>query len=75
MTNSPLFPELKPVTIEDRALFTEYFSRFPAEACELTFANIFIETALHDTDAQSLAGQIRFDFANVHQALSPARVK
>jgi uncharacterized protein len=42
LTNPPLFPELKPVAIEDRALFMEYFSRFPAEACEMTFANMFI---------------------------------
>lgn len=38
----PLFPELKPVGLEDGPLIREFFSRFPSEACEMTFANIYI---------------------------------
>ncbi len=38
----PLFPELKPVGLGDGPLIGEFFSRFPSEACEMTFANIYI---------------------------------
>ncbi len=38
----PLFPELKPVGLEDGPLIRDFFSRFPSEACEMTFANIYI---------------------------------
>jgi hypothetical protein len=38
----PLFPDLKPVGLEDGPLIRDFFSRFPSEACEMTFANIYI---------------------------------
>jgi uncharacterized protein len=38
----PEFPLLKEVGLEDRPLFMDALSRFPSEACEMTFANIFI---------------------------------
>lgn len=38
----PLFPELKPVGLEDGPLIRDFFSRFPSEACEMTFANVYI---------------------------------
>ncbi len=31
-----------PVTINDRALFADYFSRFPQEICEMTFTNMLL---------------------------------
>ncbi len=40
--NEPVFPDLKPVGLEDRPLIEDYLGRFPSEACELNFANIFI---------------------------------
>ncbi|MEN6561889.1 MAG: phosphatidylglycerol lysyltransferase domain-containing protein [Acidobacteriota bacterium] len=40
--NRPAFPEFKPVGLEDRAVFDEYLRREPFEACEMSFANIFI---------------------------------
>jgi len=36
------FPDLKPVGPEDGPLIRDFFSRFPPEACEMTFANVFI---------------------------------
>jgi uncharacterized protein len=38
----PRFPELKPVGPEDGPLFRDFFTRFPSQACEMTFANVFI---------------------------------
>ncbi len=38
----PVFPELKPVGLEDRALFEEFLGREASEVCELDFANILI---------------------------------
>jgi hypothetical protein len=38
----PRFPDLKPVGLEDRSLFRDVLARYPSEACEMTFANIFI---------------------------------
>ena len=38
----PRYPEFKAVDLGDRALFEEYFRRFPPEICELDFSNIFI---------------------------------
>jgi N-acetylglutamate synthase-like GNAT family acetyltransferase len=38
----PVFPELKPVGLEDRPVFEDYLRRWPSEVCELDFANIFI---------------------------------
>jgi len=40
--NPPLYPEFKPVGLEDRALFLSYQSRVPIEVCEMVFGNIFI---------------------------------
>ncbi len=40
--NIPRYPEFKAVDLEDRTVFEDYFRRFPAEVCELNFANIFI---------------------------------
>jgi hypothetical protein len=38
----PAFPDLKPVGLEDQAVFREYLEASPSEVCELDFANIFI---------------------------------
>jgi hypothetical protein len=38
----PEFPELKPVSLEDREEVRRYLELYPPEICELTFANIFI---------------------------------
>ncbi len=38
----PEFPDLKPVSLEDRAVFDEYFGRAALGPCEMSFANIFI---------------------------------
>jgi len=38
----PAFPDLKPVGLEDRAVFDEYLGARPFETCEMSFANIFI---------------------------------
>ena len=38
----PAFPDPKPVGLEDRAVFDDYFGRRPSEVCEMCFANIFI---------------------------------
>jgi len=40
--SEPVFPRLKPVGLDDRPLIEDYLRRFPSEACELNFANIFI---------------------------------
>lgn len=40
--SDPAFPLLKPVGLDDRPLIEEFLRRFPSEACELNFANIFI---------------------------------
>jgi uncharacterized protein len=40
--NRPVYPEFKPVGLEDRAVFDEYLGREPSEVCEMCFANIFI---------------------------------
>lgn len=39
---SPSFPDLKPVGSEDGPLIRDFLARFPSEACEMTFANIYI---------------------------------
>lgn len=39
---APEYPEFKPVTVEDRGFFEDFFRRFPPEVCELNFTNIFI---------------------------------
>ncbi len=38
----PRFPDLKPVGPEDDSLFRDFLARSPSEACEMTFANIYI---------------------------------
>lgn len=38
----PLFPDFKRVGLEDQGFIKEQISRFPSEACELNFGNIFI---------------------------------
>ncbi len=38
----PEFPDLRPVSLEDRAIFDEYLGRAAFGACEMSFANIFI---------------------------------
>ncbi len=39
---SPSFPDLKPVGMEDGPLIRDFLARFPSDACEMTFANIYI---------------------------------
>ena len=38
----PVYPEFKPVGLEDQAVFKEYIEREPSGVCEMNFANIFI---------------------------------
>ena len=38
----PLYPEFKPVGLEDHALLRGYLDRDPSGVCEMSFANIFI---------------------------------
>ncbi len=38
----PRFPALKPVGLEDGPLIRDFLARYPSEACEMTFANIYI---------------------------------
>jgi len=38
----PVFPELKPVGLEDKAVFDAYLEGDPSEVCELVFANIYM---------------------------------
>lgn len=38
----PVYPEFKPVGIEDQALLRGYLDREPSGVCEMNFANIFI---------------------------------
>jgi hypothetical protein len=40
--NAPLYPEFKPVCLEDMGLFKEFLDREPAGVCEMNFANVFI---------------------------------
>ena len=38
----PHFPDFKPVSLEDGPLIRDFLARFPSEACEMTFPNIYI---------------------------------
>jgi hypothetical protein len=38
----PVFPDLKPVGLEDKDVFDAYLERDPSEVCELVFANIYM---------------------------------
>ncbi|MGZ5423944.1 MAG: DUF2156 domain-containing protein [Candidatus Aminicenantales bacterium] len=38
----PVYPDFKPLGLEDQGVFNEYLDREPSEVCELNFANIFI---------------------------------
>lgn len=38
----PLYPEFKPVGLEDKPVFDEWLERDPSPVCELSFANIYI---------------------------------
>ncbi len=38
----PLYPEFKPIGLEDKPVFDEWLERDPSPVCELSFANIFI---------------------------------
>jgi len=38
----PEFPEFKLVGLEDKKCLTEFIARYPSEACEINFGNIFI---------------------------------
>ena len=40
--NLPLYPEFKPVGLEDMAVFKDFLDREPSGACEMNFANVFI---------------------------------
>ncbi len=40
--NLPRFPEFKLVGLEDKKTISGFIRRFPSEACEVNFANIFI---------------------------------
>lgn len=38
----PRFPEFKPVGLEDKGVIDAFIRRFPSEACEVIFTNIYI---------------------------------
>jgi hypothetical protein len=38
----PRFPDLKPVGLEDGPFIRDFLARYPSEACEMIFANIYI---------------------------------
>jgi hypothetical protein len=38
----PKFPEFKLIGLEDEKCLTEFIARYPSEACEISFGNIFI---------------------------------
>jgi len=38
----PVYPEFKPVGLEDQGVFKEHLDREPSGVCEMNFANIFI---------------------------------
>jgi len=40
--SAPLYPEFKPVGLEDQSVFKEFLDREPSGVCEMNFANIFI---------------------------------
>jgi len=40
--NAPVYPDFKPVGLEDQGVFKEYLGREPSGVCEMNFANIFI---------------------------------
>lgn len=42
IVSRPAFPDFKPVGLEDRAVFDDFFGREPSEVCERSFTNIFI---------------------------------
>lgn len=55
-TKPPLFPEFKPLSLEDRDIIKAYFEKYPSGACEMSVPNLFIwrnfekpvYTLLHD---------------------------
>jgi len=40
--SAPVYPEFKPVGLEDQNVFKEHLDREPSGVCEMNFANIFI---------------------------------
>jgi|CXWL01.1.fsa_nt_gi hypothetical protein len=42
MDHAALVALSRPVSIDDRALFADYFSRFPQSICEMTFTNMLL---------------------------------
>jgi hypothetical protein len=40
--SQPQFPEFKAIDLEDRAVVESFISRYPSEACEINFGNIFL---------------------------------
>ncbi len=42
IVSAPLYPDFKPVGLEDQGVFKEYLDREPSGVCEMNFANIFI---------------------------------
>ena len=49
---SPSFPDLKPVGSEDGPLIRDFLARFPSEACEMTFANIYHLAGARETEVR-----------------------
>ena len=58
LTGLPRFPDLKAVELEDRPVFQDFLGRFPSEACEMTFANIFIWRELENPRWTILNGNL-----------------
>ena len=42
MTQNPIFPDFKELGIEDKAIFDEYFRKYPPTISEFTFTNLFM---------------------------------
>lgn len=42
MLEAEFAAQTRQVTLDDQALFADYFSRFPQEICEMTFTNMFL---------------------------------
>lgn len=40
--NHPRFPEFKPISIEDQEFIKKFIDRYPSDACEVIFGNLFI---------------------------------
>jgi hypothetical protein len=54
----PRFPEFKPVGLEDREVIDGFIRRFPSEACEVNFTNVFIWRSYERTKFTTINGNL-----------------